>query len=71
MPLAAFEISEIDKSVGIKNVITFVPIDNINSLRAFTYACFVPYKIRRERWFLFKKKIKNYPPKQCCFLVKK
>jgi hypothetical protein len=56
MPLATASIAEKGKEIGVDNIITFVDIKNISSLRSVVAAGFVPYTLRKERWiFLFRK----------------
>ncbi|MCM4154288.1 N-acetyltransferase [Arenibacter sp. N53] len=55
MPAAITLILELTREQGYKEVITFVPTENINSIRTITYAGFYPYIIRIEKWFFFRK----------------
>lgn len=57
MPAATNLISEKGKEQGIKHIITFVPKNNINALRAIVYAGYQPYILRTENWFLFRKQV--------------
>lgn len=56
MPQALSEISYLDNE-GLRYIILFVDIKNIPSLKGCKRAGFKPYILRKERWFLFKRKI--------------
>src|SRR5664279_1795856 len=50
---AMARIAERGRALGVRHVMTFVEEDNIPSLKGCKKSGFVPYMIRRERWFLF------------------
>ena len=51
------EISKKAKTLGMNYVITFGAVKNDNTTRAFAYAGFNPFVLRRVKWFLFKKSV--------------
>lgn len=57
MPAAMARIAEKGKEIGVRYVITFVGINNIPSLKGCKRSGFHPYILRKESWFLFKRKI--------------
>jgi len=58
MSEAMATISSIGKSKGAKYLITYVKADNIPSLKGCQKSGYRPYKLRKDRWFLFMRKIK-------------
>ncbi len=57
MPAAMSRISEKGVDIGARFIITFVNINNIPSLKGCKRSGFSPYILRKEKWFLFKRKI--------------
>jgi len=58
MSEAMATISSIGKKKGAKHLLTYVKSDNIPSLKGCQKSGYRPYKLRKDRWFLFKRKIK-------------
>lgn len=61
MPAAMARIAEKGKDMGARYIITFVGIQNIPSLKGCKRCGFMPYVLRTESWFLFRKKVKFEP----------
>lgn len=57
MPYAMAKIAEKGKEFGVETAIIYTEIDHIVSLRAGDYAGYVPFNVRKEKWFLFNKKV--------------
>ena len=57
MPDAMARIAERGNDIGARYVITFVDVNNIPSLKGCKRSGFHPYILRKETWFLFKRKI--------------
>lgn len=58
MSEAMATISSIGKSQGARYLLTYVKDDNISSLKGCQKSGYRPYKLRKDRWFLFMRKIK-------------
>jgi GNAT superfamily N-acetyltransferase len=58
MPAAMSRIAEKGKDIGARYIITFVGIENIPSLKGCKRCGFMPYILRTESWFLFRKRVK-------------
>jgi hypothetical protein len=43
--------------IGARSIIAFVNIDNIPSLKGFKRSGFLPYVLKKEKWFLFTKRV--------------
>jgi RimJ/RimL family protein N-acetyltransferase len=61
MPAAVARISEEASNIGAHQILTFVGIDNIPSLKGCQRAGFGPYQTRHDRWFLFNRNITFKP----------
>lgn len=57
MPAAMAEISEKGKDIGVRYILIFPYLKNIPSLKSCRRSGFHPYILRREKWFLCKKRI--------------
>ncbi len=66
MPAAVAEISYRAQKLGAKYVIAFVDEENIASLKGLQRAGFIPYILRKERWFLFKRSVQFCPMTHEC-----
>ena len=58
MSEAMATISSIGKRKGAKYLLTYVKDDNIPSLKGCQKSGYRPYKLRKDRWFLFMRKVK-------------
>jgi RimJ/RimL family protein N-acetyltransferase len=71
MPEAMCRISEIGFNMGYKKIIVFVNIKNIPSIKGSIRSGFEPYLIRKEKWFLFTRKVSfTYVPENVKQYVK-
>lgn len=61
MPDAMCQISEKAIELGAAEVITFVRVDNIASLKGCKSCGFNPYTLLKEQWFLFKRTVSFEP----------
>ena len=57
MPAAMARIAERGKDIGARYVMTFVAESNTPSLKGCKRAGFYLYMMRREKWFLFRRKL--------------
>ena len=57
MPAAITKILDIENLPGRRWVITFVGVDNVPSLKGIHRSGFLPYLLRIEKWFLFRRTI--------------
>ncbi|CAH8282103.1 hypothetical protein EV196_11072 [Mariniflexile fucanivorans] len=72
MATATHLISEKGKEQGVKHIITFVDKKNVSALRSIVYSGYKPYTLRKEKWFLFIKKVsfEEIPDELAIFLNK-
>jgi hypothetical protein len=61
MAEAMARIAEAGFERGLKEIITFVGVDNISSLKGCKLAGFAPYTLRSEKWNLFQRSISFGP----------
>lgn len=61
MPAAMSRIAEKAVDLGARYTITFVDIENIPSLKGCRRSGFYPYVLRKDHWFLFRRKITFEP----------
>ncbi len=61
MTAAMARIAEKGRERGARYIITFVGIENIPSLKGCKRSGFMPYVLRTESWFLFRKRVKFEP----------
>lgn len=57
LPAVVDEVLKNGRELGARYALTFGELSNYNTSRAFAYAGFEPYILRRKKWFLFRKNI--------------
>lgn len=61
MPYFMDELCNIAKENGADTAITFGAVNDLSTLRSYSYAGFKPYVVRRKKWFLFKRTVTFEP----------